>query len=98
VADNPALVDRFLKAFFAAIVYSKHNKEKMSAAAERIINMSPAVAERTYDYEISMLLEDGRFDPAAVEALKESFVEMRTLDAKPGDDELFTTRFLPVIP
>jgi NitT/TauT family transport system substrate-binding protein len=98
VADNPGLVDRFLKAFFASIIFAKHNKAMMSAAAERIINQSPAVAERTYDYEISMLSEDGRFDPAAVEALKESFVEMGTLDAKPSDDQLFTARFVPVKP
>ncbi len=98
LADNPGLIDRFLKAFFASIVFAKHNKAKMSEAAERIINQSPAVAERSYDSEISMLSEDGRFDPAAVEVLKESFVEMGTLDAKPSDDQLFTTRFLPVRP
>ena len=98
LADNPGLIDRFLKGFFASIVFAKDNKDKMSEAAERIIHQSPAVAERTYDYEISMLSEDGRFDRAAVEALKASFVEMGTLTTKPSDDELFTTRFLPVKP
>jgi len=98
VSDDPGLVDRFLKGFFASIAYAKHNKDKMSQAAERIIKQSPAVADRTYDYEIAMFSEDGRFDPAAVEALKDSFVAMGTLETKPRDDQLFTDRFLPVKP
>jgi|SRR5579885_716895 len=98
LADDPALIDRFLKAFFASIALAKHDKAKMSAAAERVIHLSPAVADRVYDDEISMFSDDGRFDPAAVEALKTSFVEMGTLNEKPADDQLFTTRFLPVRP
>ena len=98
VSDNPGLVDRFLKAFFASIAFAKNNKAKVAETAERVINMSPAVAARTYDYEISMLLDDGRFDPAAVAVLKKSFVEMGTLQTAPSDDQLFTTRFLPVTP
>jgi NitT/TauT family transport system substrate-binding protein len=98
VSDNPGLVDRFLKAFFASIAFVKHDKAKVSEVAERVIKMSPDVAARTYDYEVSMLLDDGRFDPAAVAVLKKSFVEMGTLQTIPSDDQLFTTRFLPVKP
>jgi ABC-type nitrate/sulfonate/bicarbonate transport system substrate-binding protein len=98
VADNPDVVDRFLKGFFASITFAKHNKAKMSELAERVIKQSPAVADRTYDYEIAMLSEDGRFDPDAVAVLKDSFVAMGTLDTKPNDDQLFTNRFLPVKP
>lgn len=95
---NPALIERFLKGFFASIAFMKTNKEKVSEIAQRVLRQSPGVANRSYDYEMSMLQTDGRFDPQAVETLKQSFVEMGTLDKKPGDDELFTMRFVPVRP
>ena len=59
---------------------------------------TPTVASRTWDYEISMLETDGHFDPAAVEVLKESWLELGMLNKKPSDDQLFTTKFLPVKP
>jgi len=45
-----------------------------------------------------MLLDDGRFDPAAIEVIKDSFMEMGQLTQRPTTDQLLTTRFLPVKP
>ena len=45
-----------------------------------------------------MFNDDGRFDPQAVAALKQSFVDMGTLADKPADDVLFTKQFVPVEP
>ena len=98
VATNPALVERFLKGFFATIAFIRANKEATSALAERLFHQSPTVARKSYDYELPMLQTDGRFDPQAVETLKQSFVDLGTLDHKPSNDELFTTRFVPVTP
>jgi NitT/TauT family transport system substrate-binding protein len=97
VASNPGLVQRFLKAFFAAIAFMKTHKDETAAVAERVLLQSPAVAARNYDFEIGMLLDDGRFDPKAVAALKQSYVDMGTLPDKPADDVLFTTQFVPVM-
>jgi NitT/TauT family transport system substrate-binding protein len=98
VADNPALVERFLKGFFAAIAFMKTHREETAAAAERVLNQSPAVVRQDYDFEIGMFNDDGRFDPQAVAVLKQSFVDMGTLGEKPPDDVLFTTQFVPVKP
>ena len=98
VASNPDLVSRFLKGFFASVAFMKANKDKTSAVAESVLKESPAVASKTYDYEISMLETDGHFDPQAVEVLKDSFVGMGILSDRPADDQLFTTQFLPVKP
>jgi hypothetical protein len=43
-----------------------------------------------------MLEDDGHFDPAAVAVIKDSLLDMNMLDAKPSDDQLFTTKFVPV--
>jgi NitT/TauT family transport system substrate-binding protein len=96
VASNPGLMQRFLKAFFAAIAFMKTHKDETTVVAERVLHQSPAVAGRNYDFEIGMLLDDGRFDPKAVATLKQSYVDMGTLPDKPADDVLFTTQFVPV--
>ena len=98
IADKPDVVSRFLKGFFATIAFEKANKEKTTEIAMQVLHQSKAVMDRTYDYEISMFEDDGRFDPAAVEVIKDSFVGMGILDHKPPNDELFTTKFLPVKP
>ena len=97
VAGKPGVVQRFLKAFFAAIAFMKAHKGKTSAVAERVLHQSPAVAAKEYDYEIGMLIDDGRFDPQAVATLKQSYVEMGTIPEKPADNVLFTTQFVPVM-
>jgi NitT/TauT family transport system substrate-binding protein len=96
VASNPGMVQRFLKAFFAAIAFMKTHKDETTVVAERVLHQSSAVAGRNYDFEIGMLIDDGRFDPEAVAALKQSYVDMGTLPDKPADDVLFTTQFVPV--
>ncbi len=98
VANNPALVEHFLKGFFAAIAFMKTHRDETSVLAERVLHQSPTVVREDYDFEVGMFLDDGRFDPQAVAALKQSYVDMGTLTSKPADDVLFTTQFLPVTP
>jgi NitT/TauT family transport system substrate-binding protein len=98
VQNHPELVERFLKGIFATIAYVHANKAATTEIATRVLHQDPKVMDRTYDSELSMLSRDGVFDPEAVEVLKESWVEMGILDAKPNNDQLFTTQFLPVKP
>jgi ABC-type nitrate/sulfonate/bicarbonate transport system substrate-binding protein len=98
VAEKPDLVDRFLKAYFATIAFIKTHKDVDVDVASKVLGSSHAVERRTYDAQVSMLIDDGQFDPAAVEVIKNSVVEMGQLAEKPRDDQLFTTRFLPVKP
>jgi hypothetical protein len=63
-----------------------------------VLAQSASVVDKDYDFEIGMFIDDGRFDPQAVAALKQSYIEMGTLKEKPADDVLFTTQFLPVQP
>jgi NitT/TauT family transport system substrate-binding protein len=98
VDDHPELVDRFLKGLFATIAYVHANKTATTEIATRVLHQDAKVMDRTYDSELSMLSTDGVFDPEAVDVLKESWVEMGILDAKPRDEQLLTTKFLPVKP
>ena len=96
IDGNPALVERFLKGFFASIAYMKSHKVETSAVAQAVIHQSAEVANKTYDGEISMLEDDGHFDPAAVAVIKDSLIDMKMVDQKPSDDQLFTAKFVPV--
>jgi len=96
IPGNPDLVRRFLRGFFDAIAFIKTHKEETSRVAERVLLMSPALARRVYDFEASMFLDDGRFEPQAVATLKKSYIDMKTLRSEPADAELFTTQFVPV--
>jgi ABC-type nitrate/sulfonate/bicarbonate transport system substrate-binding protein len=98
VKDNPDLVHRFLKGFFASIAYMKSHKAETSKVAISALRESPGVADRTWDWEISNFIADGVFDEKALDVLKQSFVEMGMMEKVPANDALFTTQFLPVRP
>jgi len=98
IAEHPDLVDRFLKGFFASVAYVKHNKAPSDEIAMKVLHQSASVVSRTYDAEVSMLSDDGTFDPEGMKLLKQSFVDMGMLDQPPPDDKILTTRFLPVKP
>lgn len=98
VDNNPDLVNRFLKGFFAGIAFLKTHKEKTTEIAVRELHNTPAIINRIYDDLSSWLESDGHFDPEAPEVLKSSFVDMGILDKKPTDDEFMTRRFVPVKP
>lgn len=98
LADHPDRVERFLKSWFAAVAFIKANREKSSAIAAPVLNMDVAVVERAYDVELPYLSTDGTFDPKGVDLLRQSFVELGMLDAPARDDQILSTRFLPVKP
>jgi NitT/TauT family transport system substrate-binding protein len=98
VADHPDTVARFLKGFFAAVAFMKSHRDETIKISSDVMHMSTAVMSKTYDDEISMMSDDGAFDPQAIEALKDTYVEMGMLDQKPSTDQLLTTQFVPVRP
>jgi ABC-type nitrate/sulfonate/bicarbonate transport system substrate-binding protein len=98
VAKNPELVDRFLKGLFATIAYMKTHRAETLKVSVSAMHETPDVAAKTYDSEISNFIPDGTFDPKAVAVIKQSFLDMGMLKSEPKDDQMFTTRFLPVKP
>jgi len=98
LAEHPDRVERFLKGWFTAVAYMVANKEKSSVIAAHALNMDTAVVERAYDVDMPYLSKDGTFDPKGIDVLRDSFVQLGILDKPPTDDQMLTTRFLPVKP
>lgn len=98
IDSNPALVERFLKGFFAGIAFMKTHKAETTQIAVRELHSTPEIMNRIYDDLASWLENDGRFDPEAIETLKASYVDLGILNDKPSSDAMFTARFVPVKP
>lgn len=91
---NPELVKRFLAGWFETIAYIKANKQKSVEIAARILKSTPEIIGRAYDEQISMLQDNGKFDPEAIKLIKQTLVEMEILDKEPPDEKIFTTKFV----
>jgi len=96
IEKRPQAVRAFLQAWFNTIAFMKANKAKTVDITAKVLNLSPAVIDRAYDEEIGIFSDDGVFDPKAVAALKQSFIEMGLLKGIPDDKVMFTTQFVPV--
>ena len=96
IAKRPEAVRSFLRAWFETIAFMKANKDKTVEITSKVLNLSPAVISRAYDEQIGIFSMDGTFDPKAVTALKQSFIEMGLLKEIPDDKVMFTTQFVPV--
>jgi ABC-type nitrate/sulfonate/bicarbonate transport system substrate-binding protein len=96
VAEDPKLVDRFLKGFFASMAYFRTHKEQSVAIGAKVVHSSLAVASLAYDTQTKLMVPDGEFDPQGLKLLKESFVSLHILPDEPADAQILTRQFLPV--
>ena len=92
--NSPQAVRAFLAGWFAAIGHMHDNRDEMIAVVERTLQVSPGVAKRDYDELMGMFNRTGRFDPAALDVLARSFVEMGLLPRAPDMHTLITEQYL----
>jgi NitT/TauT family transport system substrate-binding protein len=96
IDKNPDLVRRFLRGWFKMVGYAKSHKPEVIKVTSKAMGLSESVLSRTYDKEMDALSDDGAFNPAALDVLRRSFVELGILDKEPAADALYDGRFIPV--
>jgi len=96
IEKNPNVVRKFVKGWFDTIAYMKANRAHTVKIAAKTVGVSEQIIDKVYGSTMSMLSDDGVFNPAAVSVLKRSFVELGILDREPDSSILFTTAFVPV--
>jgi NitT/TauT family transport system substrate-binding protein len=96
IEETPDVAERFLKGMFATIAFMRANKDKSVEIAANVMHLDRAIVDRVYDIEVGAFSTDGHFDPKAVDLVKQSFIDMGSLPAKPADDQILTTKFVPV--
>ena len=95
IAKDPALLRRFLQAWFATIAFMEKNEAATLKVAQEISHLSAAVAAQTYREQMPLFSRDGRFDAKAVAVVAQAIVDTGLLDTKPDMQTLYTEAFLP---
>lgn len=94
--QNPEAVRGFLKGWYDSIAFMKSHKAESVPIAAKVMGYTPGVAVRMYDTLMTKFSTDGKFNPQAFETLRESFIDMKTLDPNSVDmSKFYTTEFLP---
>jgi NitT/TauT family transport system substrate-binding protein len=88
-------VRAFLAGWFDTIAHMDANREQTIEIARRTAEVSQGTATRGYDELMGMFNRTGKFNPAALDVLARSFVEMGTLPKEPDMTTLVTEKFLP---
>lgn len=95
IDKRPDVVRRFLAGWFEAIAFMRKHKDETVKIATRVNQISAEIADRVYVEVMPTFSNDGRFNPAALDVLAQSFVDVGTLAKKPDMRALYTEKFLP---
>jgi len=95
IQSNPDAIRRFIKAWFEAVAYMREHKAEAIAAAMPVTGLSQEDEEKEYDYLMPELTSSGVHDPAMIQRVADSFVELKLIEKKPDMEKLYTNKFLP---
>ena len=95
IAEKPDALRAFLKGWFETIAYMRAHKAETMKIAMPVLGTDEKLTGKIYDELMPMFSDNGRFDPQALTALQQSFVELKTLPTAPDMSKLIDTRFLP---
>jgi ABC-type nitrate/sulfonate/bicarbonate transport system substrate-binding protein len=95
IEANPDAIRRFIKTWFDAVAYMREHKAEAIAAAMPVTGLSEEDEEKEYDYLMPELTGSGYHDPAIIQRVADSFVELKLLDHEPDMEKLYTNKFLP---
>src|SRR5262249_6627906 len=95
IAEKPDAVRQFLAGWFETIAFMRENKAESVKIAMEVTNKDEDVTSRSYDELMPMFSDTGKFDPAALETLRKSYIELKLLPTEPDMSQLYTESFLP---
>jgi NitT/TauT family transport system substrate-binding protein len=95
IASKPDAIRAFLKGWFEAIAFMRHNKADAVSIATQVIGKDDDINGKTYAELMPMFSDDGRFDAKALDTLAHSYVELKVLPTAPDMSKLYTEAFLP---
>src|SRR5215216_243875 len=96
VDQRSQVLQRFLRGWFKSIRFVKANKDFTVKSAGKTIEVRPSVMSKVYDSQIASFSEDGAWDMAAIDVIRQSLNELGILNRVPERHELYTDKFVPV--
>jgi NitT/TauT family transport system substrate-binding protein len=94
VRDRPDAVRRFIAGWRDAVVFMRANKAETVAIVRPVTGLGAADEDEEYDRQMPAISATGRFDPADIARIGQSFVELHLLDREPDMSKLYTEQFL----
>ena len=95
IKDHPKTVEDFVAAWFDIVRFARAHKDETIRLSMPGTKLPPDVAAKTYDVQTPALSLTGRFEPEALKALAQSFIDLHLLDQLPPLSEFYTEKFLP---
>jgi len=95
IEANPDAIRRFIKAWFEAAAFMREHKAEAIEAAMPVTGLSQEDEEKEYDLLMPEITSNGKHEPAMMQRVAESFLELKLLDHKPDMEKLYTNKFLP---
>lgn len=92
---RPNDVRAFLAGWFDTLAFAKAHKDKTVEIEHEVLKFDPSVLSKVYDRLMGIYSTDGKFDPAALAVLRQSYVDMKLLPKQPDMKTLYTEAFLP---
>jgi len=93
--SNPELLRRFLKAWFETIAWMRANRDAAIPMIAKVTRYDLDVQAREFDEVMPMFSADGKFNPKAIEVIKQSFVTLGIMDKVPDTSKIVTEAYLP---
>jgi ABC-type nitrate/sulfonate/bicarbonate transport system substrate-binding protein len=95
INDHPNTVRGFIAAWFDIVKFARAHKDETIRLTTPGTKLPPDVAAKTYEAQTPALSLTGRFEPQALQALGQSFIDLHLLDQLPVLSNLYTEKFLP---
>jgi NitT/TauT family transport system substrate-binding protein len=95
LAAHPDAVRAFLKGWFRSVAFMRAHRAETLKIIVPITQVDEAAEGKEYDLVMPMFSADGHFDPKALDAMAQSFVDLHVLDQKPDMAKLVTEKYLP---
>jgi ABC-type nitrate/sulfonate/bicarbonate transport system substrate-binding protein len=95
VKTHPEAVKQFVKSWFETIAFMKQHRQQAVPLVAEVTGYDLDLQNRDFDLTLPDFSSNGRFAPAALNTLAESFVQLKVLDVKPDMSKLYTEQFLP---
>lgn len=95
IKDHPETVKGFVAAWFDIVKFARTHKDETVRLSMPHTKLPADIAAKTYDVQTPALSLTGRFEPKALTAVAESFVDLHLLDKLPPLANLYTEKFLP---
>ncbi|MGH3344942.1 MAG: ABC transporter substrate-binding protein [Carbonactinosporaceae bacterium] len=95
---NRETAEAFLRAVYRAVAWMKDdaNREEAIDRTAKLLELEPAVAEKTFDELVAHLSDDGTMNAAGLEELAGNLPELEIARRVPELDEYYTDAFVPV--